>query len=55
MHRGKLVKRNAMGLSKGEVLSFKNQTGLLDIKGAKTPYGKIHVNEILKTLRIMLS
>jgi hypothetical protein len=53
MHKGKLVKRNAMGLSKGEVLAFKNQTGLRNIKGAKTPYGKMHVNKIFKTLRIV--
>jgi hypothetical protein len=40
MHREKLVKRNAMGLSNGEVLAFKNQTGLRNIKAQKRLTGK---------------
>jgi hypothetical protein len=31
MYKGKLVKRNAMGLSKGGALALKNQTVLYDI------------------------
>jgi hypothetical protein len=35
MYKGKLVKRNAMRLSKDGALAFKNQTGSRDISGRK--------------------
>jgi len=41
------------GFQKAELLPSRIRPGYVTYKGATTPYGKMHVNEIIKTLRIM--
>jgi hypothetical protein len=41
------------GFQKAELLSSRIRLGYVIYKGAKRPYGKMYVNEIIKTLRMM--
>jgi hypothetical protein len=51
--RGSLWNVMQWGFQKAELLSSRIRLGYEIYKGAKRPYGKMPVNKMIKTLRIM--